>query len=37
MEMGVTVSRSPGVNAPRIADLTIGMMIAALRRIPAAL
>jgi len=33
-EMGVTVARSPGVNAPTIADLTIGMMIAALRRIP---
>lgn len=33
-EMAVTVARSPGVNAPTIADLTIGMMIAALRRIP---
>ncbi len=31
---GVTVARSPGVNAPTVADLTIGMMIAALRRIP---
>ena len=33
-EKSVTVARSPGVNAPTIADLTIGMMIAALRRIP---
>lgn len=33
-EMGVTVARSPGVNAPTLADLTVGMMIAALRRIP---
>lgn len=31
---GVTVARSPGLNAPTVADLTIGMMIAALRRIP---
>lgn len=31
---GVTVARSPGVNAPTVADLTVGMMIAALRRIP---
>jgi phosphoglycerate dehydrogenase-like enzyme len=33
-KMGVTVARSPGVNAPTLADLTIGLMIAALRRIP---
>lgn len=32
--MGVTVARSPGVNAPTVADLSVGMMIAALRRIP---
>lgn len=31
---GVTVARSPGVNAPTVADLTVGMMIAALRRVP---
>jgi phosphoglycerate dehydrogenase-like enzyme len=33
-KMGVQVARSPGVNAPTVADLTIGLMIAALRRIP---
>lgn len=33
-ELGVPVARSPGVNAPTVADLTVGMMIAALRRIP---
>lgn len=33
-DMQIPVARSPGVNAPTIADLTIGMMIAALRRIP---
>ncbi len=33
-EMKVPVARSPGVNAPTVADLTIGLMIAALRRIP---
>jgi|TARA_R110002072_G_scaffold159872_5_gene310929 D-3-phosphoglycerate dehydrogenase len=33
-DMAVPVARSPGVNAPTVADLTIGLMIAALRRIP---
>lgn len=32
--MGVPVARSPGVNAPTVADLTIGLMLATLRRIP---
>ncbi len=32
---GVTVARCPGVNAPSVADLTIGLMLACLRRIPA--
>lgn len=32
--MGVPVARSPGVNAPTVADLTIGLMIAVLRRLP---
>jgi len=32
--MGVPVARSPGVNAPTVADLTIGLFIATLRRIP---
>lgn len=31
---GVPVARSPGVNAPTVADLTIGLMIAVLRRLP---
>jgi len=33
-ELGVPVARSPGRNAPTVADLTIGMMIAVLRRLP---
>jgi D-3-phosphoglycerate dehydrogenase len=33
-ELNVPVARSPGVNAPTVADLTVGMIIAALRRIP---
>lgn len=33
-QMGVQVARSPGRNAPTVADLTIGLMLAALRRIP---
>ncbi len=32
--MGVPVARSPGINAPTVADLAIGMMIAVLRRLP---
>lgn len=31
---GITVARSPGVNAPSLADLTVGLMLACLRRIP---
>ena len=31
---GIPVARSPGVNAPTVADLTIGLMLATLRRIP---
>ncbi|MBS9404379.1 2-hydroxyacid dehydrogenase [Halomonas sp. TRM85114] len=31
---GITVARSPGVNAPTVADMTIGLMLATLRRIP---
>lgn len=31
---GITVARSPGVNAPSVADLAIGLMLACLRRIP---
>lgn len=33
---GITVARCPGVNAPSVADLTIGLMLACLRRIPVA-
>lgn len=33
-ELGVPVARSPGVNAPTVADLTIAMMLAVLRRLP---
>ncbi|MCR8725662.1 2-hydroxyacid dehydrogenase [Frigidibacter sp. ROC022] len=33
---GITVARSPGLNAPSVADLTLGLMLAVLRRIPAA-
>lgn len=33
-DLGVPVARSPGRNAPTVADLTIGLMIATLRRIP---
>jgi D-3-phosphoglycerate dehydrogenase len=31
---GIPVARSPGLNAPTVADLTLGLMIATLRRIP---
>jgi D-3-phosphoglycerate dehydrogenase len=31
---GIPVARSPGLNAPTVADLTIGLMLATLRRIP---
>lgn len=31
---GIPVVRSPGVNAPSVADLTVGLMLAARRRIP---
>lgn len=31
---GVMVARSPGRNAPTIADMTVGLMLACLRRIP---
>ncbi|MFV0336010.1 MAG: 2-hydroxyacid dehydrogenase [Tropicimonas sp.] len=31
---GIMVARSPGVNAPTVADLTLALMLAALRRIP---
>ena len=31
---GITVARCPGVNAPSIADHTLGLMLAVLRRIP---
>lgn len=31
---GIAVARSPGVNAPSLADLTLGLMLACLRRIP---
>ncbi len=31
---GVIVARSPGRNAPTIADMTVGLMLACLRRIP---
>ena len=31
---GVAVARCPGVNAPSVADLTIGLVLAAIRRIP---
>lgn len=30
----IVVARSPGVNAPSVADLTVGLMLAARRRIP---
>lgn len=30
---GITVARSPGKNAPSVADLTVGLMLAALRRL----
>jgi len=33
---GITIARSPGRNAPSVADLTIGLMLSVLRRIPAA-
>lgn len=33
---GITVARSPGRNAPSVADMTLGLMLAVLRRIPAA-
>lgn len=33
-ERGIPVARSPGLNAPTVADLTLGLMIATLRRIP---
>lgn len=31
---GILVARSPGRNAPTVADMTIGLMLACLRRIP---
>ena len=31
---GITVARSPGINAPTVADLAVGLMLAVLRRIP---
>ena len=31
---GITVARSPGVNAPTVADLTVALMLSVLRRIP---
>ncbi|OCX67279.1 hypothetical protein BFP70_01960 [Thioclava sp. SK-1] len=30
---GITIARSPGVNAPSVADLTVALMLAALRRV----
>ncbi|MFV0358233.1 MAG: NAD(P)-dependent oxidoreductase [Tropicimonas sp.] len=33
-ERNITVLRSPGVNAPTVADLTLALMLAALRRLP---
>lgn len=33
-EMGVQVAKCPGVNAPSVADLTVALMLAALRRLP---
>lgn len=33
-ERGIAVARCPGVNAPSVADLTIGLMLSALRKIP---
>lgn len=33
---GIVVARSPGLNAPSVADLTIGLMLACRRRIPQA-
>ncbi len=33
---GIAVARSPGRNAPSVADMTLGLMLAVLRRIPAA-
>lgn len=33
-QMGITVARCPGVNAPTVADLALGMMLSTLRRIP---
>ncbi|WP_265502422.1 2-hydroxyacid dehydrogenase [Paracoccus beibuensis] len=33
---GIVVARSPGLNAPSVADLTIGLMLAIRRRIPQA-
>lgn len=31
---GIVVARSPGVNAPTVADMTIALMLATLRRLP---
>lgn len=33
-ERGITVARSPGVNAPTVAEATLALMLAALRRVP---
>ncbi|WP_174804467.1 2-hydroxyacid dehydrogenase [Martelella limonii] len=33
-ERGVTVARSPGVNAPTVAEATLALMLATLRRLP---
>jgi phosphoglycerate dehydrogenase-like enzyme len=33
---GIVVARSPGRNAPSVADMTLGLMLSVLRRIPAA-
>lgn len=33
-ERGITVARSPGVNAPTVAEATLGLMLCGLRRIP---
>lgn len=33
-EMGVAVAKCPGVNAPSVADVALGLMLSVLRRIP---
>ncbi|WHH61016.1 phosphoglycerate dehydrogenase [Petroclostridium sp. X23] len=34
-EQGILITNTPGVNAPAVADLTLGLMIGAARRMPA--